>query len=270
MRIRKLLIPLFSLLFLQMFLQSCVSNKKFIYLQDRSTNNIDSNKYYKIEPFVYKLQKLDILYLSVFTDDEKFNKLFVQPGSASQSGGGAGTQYYFTGFTIDQEGKLELPYIGKLKIAGLSIEETKSMIGEELKKYFKVFFIQLKVAEFKFSVLGSVNHPGQFFFIQNKISIIEAIAQAGDLNEMAKKQAVQLYRQFPDGIKMFTLDLTDRNLMNSPYWYIQPNDVLYIQPLKIRTIGALTSVQSSFAVIAPLLSTLLLVLNTYILVKNLK
>ena len=126
------------------------------------------------------------------------------------------------------------------------------------------------MAEFKFSVLGFINKPGQYFFQQNKVSIIEAISQAGELQNTANRYELQLYRQYPEGVKLHILDLTDRSLINSPYWYIQPNDILYVVPLKSRSIGDLSSLLSSFSVIAPLLSSLLLVLNTYILVKNLQ
>jgi polysaccharide export outer membrane protein len=91
---------------------------------------------------------------------------------------------------------------------------------------------------------------------------------AGDLQNLAKRSSLQLYRQYPEGVKVHSLDLTDRNLVNSPYWYIQPNDVLYVEPLKVRTAGDVSSFQTTMTVITPLLSSLLLVLNTYILIKN--
>jgi polysaccharide export outer membrane protein len=119
-------------------------------------------------------------------------------------------------------------------------------------------------------VLGYVNRPGQYFYQQNKVSIIEAISQAGDLQNLAKRFEVQLYRQTPEGVKLVSIDLTDRSLINSPYWYIQPNDVLYVQPLKVRTFGDLTNLQTSLTVITPIITTLLVVLNTYILIVNLK
>jgi polysaccharide export outer membrane protein len=151
----------------------------------------------------------------------------------------------------------------------MEIEQAKAAIEMQLKKYFKVFYLQVKVAEFKFSVLGYVNRPGQYFFQQNKVTIIEALAMAGDLQNLAKRSSLQLYRQYPDGVKIHSLDLTDRNLVNSPYWFLQPNDVLYIEPFKVRTAGDVSSFQTSMTVITPLLSSLLLVLNTYILIKNL-
>jgi polysaccharide export outer membrane protein len=265
-----ILLPLFLLL----FLASCVSNKKFIYLQDKGNVKTDSNGIMPVVPYAYKLQKGDVLYVALTTEDEKLNKIFVPSSGGGnmqiQQGQGVyGSMLYYVGFTIDENGEIEFPFLGKIKVVGLEIEKAKHAIEIELKKYFKIFFLQVKVAEFKFSVLGYVNRPGQFFFQQNKVSIFEAISQAGELQGMSKKMEIQLYRQYPEGIKMHTIDLTDRGIINSPLFYIQPNDLVYIVPLKARTIGDMSSLQTSFGVVAPLISTLLLILNTFILVKNL-
>jgi polysaccharide export outer membrane protein len=260
------------ILLLSSVLMGCVSNKKFIYMQKHGNTQTDSNGVMPVLPYSYKLQKGDILYISLSTDDEKLNKVFI-PGAGSQpttqSQNVSGTMFYFIGFTIDNSGEIEFPYLGKIKVSGKSIEEAKQSIDNELRKFFKVFFLQVKVAEFKFSVIGAVNRPGQFFFQQNKVNILEAITQAGDLQGMANKLKLQLYRQYPDGVKMHEIDITDLNVVSSPFWYIQPNDVLYVVPLKARTLGDMSTLQTSFGVVAPLLSALLLVLNTYILVKNL-
>jgi polysaccharide export outer membrane protein len=257
-----------------LLLSSCVSNKKYIYLQDKGNVKADSNGTMTVIPYAYKLQKGDILYISLTTEDEKLNKIFV-PGAGGgqilqQQQGVSGSMLYFIGFTIDKQGEIEFPYLGKIKVTELDVEQAKMAIEEQLKKYFKVFFLQVKVAEFKFSVLGYVNKPGQYFFQQNKVTIIEAIAMAGDLQNLAKRYSLQLFRQYPDGVKIHSIDITDRQILNSPFWFIQPNDVLYIEPLKIRTAGDLSSFQSTMTVLTPLLSSLLLVLNTYILIENLK
>ena len=271
--IKKLNTPLTLLFLFSALLTSCVSNKKFIYLQDKGNTKLDTASLMPVQAYAYKLQKGDILYISLSTEDEKLNRIFV-PGGGQQmmqmAQGAAGTPMYFTGFTIDAAGNLELPYLGNIHLVGLTIEEAKVKVEESLKKYFKVFYLQIKIGQFKYTVVGAVAKPGQFFYLQNSVNIIEAITQAGDLAPMAERQQVQLYRQYPDGVKMHVIDLTNRQLVNSAYWFIQPNDVLYVLPRKGRAIGDLSSLQSSFGIIAPLLSTLLMVLNTYILVTNLK
>lgn len=255
-----------------LILSSCVSNKKYVYLQDKGNVNLDTNGLIKVTPYLYKLQAGDVLYISLTTDDERLNKIFIPStptGQMMQAGQStSGTSLYFIGFTLNPKGEIEFPYLGSLSVSGKTVDEAKEIIQVELRKFFKNFFLQVKVAEFKFSVLGYINRPGQYYFQQNKVSIFEAISQAGELSNLAKRYELHLYRQYPGGVKLHKIDLTDRSLINSPYWYIQPNDILYVIPLKVRSIGDLSSLQSSFGVIAPLLSTLLLVINTYILVKN--
>jgi polysaccharide export outer membrane protein len=257
-----------------LLLSSCVSNKKFIYMQDKGNVKTDSTGLMAVTPYAYKLQKGDILYVALTTDDEKLNRLFVPSGAnggmmMQPAQGVSGGMLYFIGFTIDVNGDIEFPYLGKISLHQKSVEDAKEVIQVELKKFFKVFFLQVKVAEFKFSVLGFVNRPGQYFFQQNKVTILEALSMAGDLQNLAKRFSLQLYRQYPDGVKIHSLDLTDRSIINSPYWYIQPNDVLYVEPLKVRTAGDVSSFQTTMTVITPLLTSLLLVLNTYILARNL-
>jgi polysaccharide export outer membrane protein len=256
-----------------LLLSSCVSNKKYIYLQDKGNVKTDSNGVMPIVPYAYKLQKGDVLYISLTTDDDRLNRIFVPSGGGGmqmqQAQGVSGSMLYYIGFTIDENGEIEFPYLGKIKVSDLDIGKAKLAIELQLKKYFKIFFLQVKVAEFKFSVLGYVNRPGQYFFQQNRVSIFEAISQAGELQGMSKKMEIQLYRQYPEGIRMHIIDLTDRSIINSSLYFIQPNDLVYIVPLKTRTLGDMSSLQSSFGVVAPIISTLLLVLNTFILVKNL-
>ena len=253
-------------------LSSCVSNKKYVYLQDKGTVKTDSSGIMPVTPYAYKLQIGDILYISLTSDDEKLSKVFIPGGGENnmmmQGQQSSGSPLYFIGFTIDPNGEIEFPILGKISVVNKNIDEAKVAIHSILKLYLKEFYLQVKVAEFKFSILGSVNKPGIYFFNQNKVNILEALSQAGDLQSLAKRVEIQLYRQYPTGIKMHKINLTDRSIINSSYWYIQPNDVLYAVPLKARSIGDLSTLQSSFATVAPLLSTLLLVVNTYFLLQR--
>ncbi len=257
-----------GLIFGLLLLTSCVSNKKFLYIQDKGNVKMDSSEHIIVQPYNYKIQIGDILYISLLSEDDKLNKLFV-PSAQGQAmvGGGLGSPYYFTGFTVDPLGFVELPYVGKVKVSGLDLDAARNVLSEQLAKYFKVFFLQVKMAEFRFSILGAVNAPGQFFFQQNKVSILDAILRAGDLRDNAVRNEVQLYRQYPEGVKMIKLDLTDRSIMNSPYWYMQPNDLVYIIPLKTRTVGDFSSFERSLATLVPIINTFFLVVNTYVLFK---
>jgi polysaccharide export outer membrane protein len=259
-------IPLLGII-ATIFSSSCVSNKHFLYLQDKGNTLEDSTGHIFIKSYNYKIQVGDILYISLLSEDDNINKIFVPSAQAGQGAISIGSPYYFTGFTVDPEGKVELPYVGKVIVAGLDLEGARTALSKELSKFFKVFFLQVKMAEFRFSILGSVNSPGQFFFQQNKVSIIDAILRAGDLKENAIRYEIQLFRQFPEGVKMIKLDITDRSIMNSPYWYMQPNDLVYVIPLKSRTIGDFSNFQNSLTALTPILGSFFLIVNSYVLFK---
>jgi polysaccharide export outer membrane protein len=262
--------PLFLLVLLGLLMfTSCVSNKRFVYLRDKGNVKMDSTQHIIIEQYNYKIQCGDILFISLMSEDDRINKIFV-PSAQGQimMGGVTGSPYYFTGFTVDPEGKVELPYVGRVKVSGLDLEGARSALSGELSKYFKVFFLQVKMAEFRFSVLGAVRTPGQFFFQQNKVTILDAILRAGDLQDIAIRHEIQLFRQYPEGVKMVKLDITDRSIMNSPYWYMQPNDLLYVIPIKTRTIGDFSSLQNSLNSIAPIFNTFFLLVNSYLLYQT--
>jgi polysaccharide export outer membrane protein len=263
------------LILLTFLMSSCIGNKRYIYLQSKQT--LESSKIETIKSNFeeYRLKPGDILYIRMVTEDEKMNVLFNPLFSANMnmqmmSQGGAGTPFYLMGYSLDVDGNLALPYIGKINIKGKTIEEAKTLMYNEGSKYFKNFFLQVKLAEFRFSILGAVNRPGQFFFMVNHLNIFEALAMAGDVNEIAMRTKLTLIREENGENKLIPIDLTDKNIIKSNYYFIQPNDILYVQPVKSRSIGNLSNFQSSINAVLPLLSTFLLVLNTYIILNNLK
>ena len=273
-KIKKLSLLAIPLIF---SLQSCISNKDYIYLQNKSGTKLnDSSEIFISTSNSYKLKANDILFIKLVTEDEKMNALFnpMSSGGASiqliQQAGSTGTPFYVMGYSIDENGILELPYLGKLNFANKTIEEAKLILETEAKKYFKNFFLQVKLAEFRFSILGSINRPGQYFFMVNQLNILEAISMAGDVNEIAKRSQLTLIREENGKTLMHQIDLTDKNLLNSPFYKVHPNDIIYVQPVKSRSIGNLSNFQGTLSAVLPIFSTFLLVLNTYIILQNLK
>jgi len=255
-------------------LTACVSNKNYIYLQNKSVKNDTSSQFIKTVKHDYLLQAGDILYINLSSDDERLSKIFLPNSGMAQGqmmqGGGSGTPFYFTGFTLNSAGELELPYIGKVKLAGKDIEAAKALLETEFSKYFKVYFLTVKLAEFKFSIIGNVGHSGQYFFMQNSVNIIEALAMSGDVTDMGKRNRIMLLRQYPEGIKTHYIDLTDKSLLTSQFFYLQNHDIIYVEPLRVRQWGAVTNVQGSLSLFVSIVSTLLVGLNTYYILKNLK
>jgi len=260
---------------ISVLLTSCIGNKKFLYLQNKQTKTTSKNETFKSNFEEYKLKQGDILYIRMVTEDEKMNMLFNplmgnNMNMQMMSQGGFGTPFYLMGYSIDNEGNLALPYIGKVNLLGKSVEEAKTILYAEGSKFFKNFFLQVKLAEFRFSILGAVNRPGQYFFMVNHLNIFEAIAMAGDVYDFAKKTNLTLIREENGETKTIPIDLTDVNLIKSKYYFIQPNDIIYVEPVKSRSLGNFSSFQTSINAALPLLSTFLMVLNTYIILNNLK
>ncbi len=134
-----------------LIMQSCIGNKDYIYLQNKTGNKqIDSGETFKSSSSDYKLKPNDILFIKLVTEDEKLNSIFnpMFNGNTSiqliQQAGSTGTPFYIMGYGIDQSGNLELPYLGKLNLANKTIEEAKIILENEAKKYFKNFYIQVK------------------------------------------------------------------------------------------------------------------------------
>lgn len=249
---------------------SCVSNEKIIYLQNLEGNEaIPEDSLISYAFSEYRLQFNDIVDVQIQTSDEGMNALFnIQPkgntGSVSQSVTATGGDiYYMTGFSLDREGFIELPLVGKVNIGNQTLTEAKASISEELEKYFinDDYFLRVKLGGIRYSALGEFRRPGKFVVLQDRMTIFEAIANAGDLNVAAKRDEVLLIRQYPDGTKLHRINLNDRHLIHSPYYFIQPNDQLYVEPMKIRELGSGENFSQSLTLIVTSISAAALVLN---------
>ena len=135
------------LILISTLITSCVSNKKFVYLQDKGNVKLDSNGVFHVQPYAYKLQKGDVLFISLTTDDDKLNKIFVPSAGGQnllQNTNISGTMLYYAGFTIDNQGEIEFPYLGKIKVSEMEVEQAKTAIETQLKRFLKYFFFRLK------------------------------------------------------------------------------------------------------------------------------
>lgn len=248
---------------------SCVSNEKIIYLQNlEGKEPIPEDSLINYAFAEYRLQYNDIVDVQIQTSDEGMNALFnIQPkGNTNISQGVTATGgdiYYMTGFSLDREGFIELPLVGKVNLRNHTLIEAKESIAKELERYFinSDYFIRVKLGGIRYSALGEFRRPGKFVVLQDRMTIFEAIANAGDLNVAAKRDEVLLIRQYPEGTKLHRINLNDRHLIHSPYYFIQPNDQLYVEPMKIREVGSGENFSQSLSLIVTSISAAALVLN---------
>ena len=242
---------------------ACVPTKEMIYLQPAEGTSIEVFSYDREE---YKLQVNDILDVQIKSMNQEVNQLFgsgnlmnqnMQAGA--QSGGDL---YYMTGYTVDEQGLVELPYLGSVKVQGLSLEEAKAAIDNKVATLFKSYYLQVKLGGIRYSALGEFRNPGKKVILQNQATIFEAIAACGDLTQVAKRDVVKLIRQYPDGTRIHTLNLLDQSIIGSPYYFIQPNDVIYAEPLPQKAWGiGVTGAQTFTTIISTLSTSLALTLS---------
>jgi polysaccharide export outer membrane protein len=261
---------LFFLLFAGLFLTSCVPTKDLIYLQNKNAGDAQSN----VNPIVtkpYRLQTNDILNITIKAIDPKlvamFNPSSVESNSSMQGLSEQGL--YFNGFTVNDHGNIRIPVIGEVNVLGYTLEEVRTKIENELlANYFNKeanIFVNVKLAGLRFTVNGEVKAPGTKTLFQEKVNVLEAIANAGDIEMTGDRKHVTVIRQFPHGTEMHDIDLTDAKAMQSPYYYLQPNDYIYVKPLKQKSWGTGKTGIESLGTIITLLS---LATTTYLLLRN--
>ncbi|MCK5825087.1 MAG: polysaccharide biosynthesis/export family protein [Ichthyobacteriaceae bacterium] len=257
-----------KLLFIAAFvslLSSCVSQKELTYMQNNedSTIEADSTGVYKLSRSNYRIQVNDILNISISSYDEKASNIF-NTNSDRGSFQVNDAVIYTRGSSVDDEGNIRLPVIGIVHVEGLVIDEVRKAITTELHKYFKKDAVYLKVilAGVRFSIIGEVNRPGKYVIYQNQVNIFEAIASAGDITFVGDRHKVQLIRQLPEGVKVIDLDLTNIDVVGSDYYFVQPNDIINIRPLRAKSWGIGTEGWTS------MLAVLSLISSTFLIIAN--
>ncbi|EKB47589.1 polysaccharide biosynthesis/export family protein [Cecembia lonarensis] len=218
----------------------------------------------------YKLQYNDIVDINIRTSSKELNELFnefsmgnVQGNMMMQGAMGGGDAFFMTGFNLDERGIVELPLLGEIKLSGLTLQEAKMLIEERMVEFVnrEDLFVRVRLGGIRYSALGEFRMPGKHNILQNRVTIFEAIAKAGDLTEVAKRDDLVLVRQYPGGTRMYRIDLNNKNLLTSEYFFIQPNDMLYAEPMKIRELGTGVNFVQSFSLLITTLTAALLVIN---------
>lgn len=263
------LVRVFSIGALFWVMMACVSNEKIIYLQNLEGNEpIPEDQLITYEIPEYRLQYNDILDVQIKTVEDMIENGFNfqnQQAAMMQGGGGGGDIFYMTGYTIDKLGNIRLPIVGEVNVKDMTVEEARIEVERRLGEYItSELYVTVKLGGIRYSALGEFRGPGKFVVLQGRMTIFEAIAQAGDLNTIAKRDEILLIRQYPEGTKLHRLNLNDRQLINSPYYFIQPNDQLYAEPMKVRELGAGENAAQSFLLFTSVLTTVLLVINLFV------
>ena len=235
-----------SLCVMLSLLTSCMSTKKVTYFENKDEINTALSK----TLYEAKIMPKDVLQIQVFTMTPEaaapFNLIKAGSTTTTTSSGGQGTIY---DYLVDNDGNIEYPVLGTLHLGGLSKPEAEQLIKSKIKPYLaekEDIVVHVAMMNYKYAVLGGVKAPGLYSTRNEKVSILEAIAQAGDLTTFAYRDRIFLIRENAEGQKNFhQLDINDANIINSPYYYLQQNDVVYVEPRKIEARNAFISANTS-------------------------
>lgn len=225
----------FVLLLASALLASCGSVKDVAYFQN--ADYIDATR----SEYLYdaRIMPKDVLTITVSTVNPDaaapFNLIVRSPLQGNNVGGGSGS---LQTYLVDNKGCIEFPVLGTLEVGGLTKSLCEKMIHDKIMPYLNVNenpVVTVRMSNYKISVLGEVNHPGMFVVNNEKINILEALAQAGDLTIYGIRNKVKLIREDAKGRKeIHTLNLNDADIISSPYYYLQQNDIVYVEPNKVK------------------------------------
>ena len=218
-----------------LFFSSCSMQNKIAYLQDKGVDSTSADSYALYDA---RIKPKDLLTITVNTFDKEaslpFNLMF--PTGAPISTNSNSSESAIQKYLVDNEGYIDFPILGKVKVSDMTKNEVESSIKEKLKPYLKEEpVVNVRMVNYKISVIGEVNRPNTYTITNEKVNILEALALAGDLTIYGKRNNVKLMRESSDGKRdVVVVDLTDKNLINSPYFYLQQNDVLYVEPNRTK------------------------------------
>lgn len=237
-------------------LTSCISKKRLTYLGEDQKKQVDSLMAIQQMPAPYRIQVNDLLSIRVKALDQELTSMFNPIGDSENSNATTEENAYFDGFLVDRHGEIRIPTIGNLKVIGLTLEEIRIKLEEKLlNDYFKSeanVFVTVKLAGLRYTTIGEIGSGSQVIY-KEQVSIMEAIANAGGILLTGDRRAVKILRQYPEGQRLHKIDLTEISAVNSPYYYIQPNDLIIVDPLPQKSLGI---GETGFGTIATLFSLL--------------
>jgi polysaccharide biosynthesis/export protein len=208
---------------------SCISQKKVWMLQDQ--DKTETSVFTNPQKTAYKVQTGDHLFIKIYSMDKETSKFFQTDFPTLMNP----TYLYLNSYPVDEEGYLNFSFIDKLYVQGLSIDEIQNNIQKTMNEYFKDVTVSVKLVNFKISVLGEVKLEGEYTITQDQINIFEAIALGRGIEEFGNRKKVTLIRQTQTGSEVHYLDLTDKKILESPYYYLMPNDIVYVESRKSKS-----------------------------------
>src|SRR5690554_7330508 len=255
-------------LFFTLITTSCISTKQLTYFQEDSSA-ADSLMFVRKLQEPYRLQVHDLLSIRIKVLDQETVGIFNPISDANPNATGE-ERLYYDGFVVNDHGNIRIPSLGEVNVLGYTVDEVREMLEARLlKDYFKEeanVFVTVKLAGIRYTINGEIGSPGSNIIYRDQLSIMEAIANSGDITLTGDRSEVIIIRQYPAGQKVHRIDLTKIEAMDSPYYYVKPNDLILINPLPQKSFGTGTTGLESIRTIASILS---IIGTTVLLMKRL-
>lgn len=233
---------------------SCTRYKNLVYLQDET----DSTDSFTATPPSYQIQQRDVLYIRIFSLNQEIAQVINSSRTFGSNQFTNDASLFIYGYNVSDSGYVEIPVIGRVYILNKTMEEAKTAIGLQASKFLKDATVTVKLISFKYSVMGEVKRPGVYQNYNNRLTVLEAISNAGDISSYGDRRRVLVVRPGIEGSNTFRLDLTSKHILNSEGFFLLPNDIVYVEPVK----------SFNFQVNIPTISLFLTAISTLILVLN--
>ncbi len=236
---------------------SCTSHRQLVYLKNVDSLSVE-NFYPKKRP-EYRIQTRDIMYIKIYSLNEDMSNMINQTiGSYQQNLFQNETSLFINGYTVSDSGNIEIPVLGKIKVEGKTMDEAIESIKIRAAQFLKDATVIVKLISFKFSVIGEVNRPGTYNNFNSQLTVLEAISMAGDITDYGNRREILVLRPTGTGTRSFRLDLTSRQILTSDGFFLLPNDIVYVEPIKNKSFRLnMPTISLAFTSI----STLILILN---------
>lgn len=263
------LFKIFGFIFVVVLANSCVTNKQYTYFQkhDLYQKPVEDSVYrtYSIPSFGYKLKPYDILSIKFFSLTGAELNIFKR--EQQQSGGMMqGEAALLGGYLLDENGEVSFPDVGKVQLAGLTLFEAEDKLQRIANLYLEEPIIEVKLLNYRFTMLGEVNGEGVLSTFNYAVSIPEAIGMAGGLTDLADKSNIKIIRRVGDTNEVFYVNLLEEDFFNNNKRYIHSNDIIVVPPLKQRPFRKYFS--QNLSVFNSTISVVLVGLNLYFLLKT--
>jgi len=242
------------ILLLTLLSVSCTRYKNMVYLQEEG----GGQELYNATPPDYRIQERDILYIRILSLNQEITQVINSTSVLNTNQFTNEASLFIYGYNVSDSGYVEIPVVGRVDVQGKTLGEAKTAISEKAALFLKDATVIVKLISFKYSVMGEVNRPGVYQNYNNQLTVLEAISNAGDISAYGDRRKVLVIRPGNEGTKTFRLDLTKTDILASEGFFLLPNDIVYIEPVK----------SYNMRVNLPIISVFLSGVTTLILVLN--